>query len=232
MGTPESFAGFSSEGQHTVVISESLLSDLLLNIDNLAALKLALYFLWRFSLMDTRFPFLTQAQILEDEKFVQSLHAPGDPGSLTAALDACTTQGFLLEVEFNQVGYYFLNSPAGRTAVAAIKDGRWRPNLENDLPVEYLRERPTIYKLYEANIGPLTPMVADMLRDAENAYPVEWIEEAISIAVQNNKRSWRYAEAILRRWQEEGRDERGNRKDSQTDRKRYTDGEYSDYIEH
>jgi DNA replication protein len=232
MGTPESFAGFSSEGQHTVVISESLLSDLLLNIDNLAALKLALYFLWRFSLMDTRFPFLTQAQILEDEKFVQSLHAPGDPGRVAAALDACTTQGFLLEVEFNQVGYYFLNSPAGRTAVAAIKDGRWRPNLENELPVEYLRERPTIYKLYEANIGPLTPMVADMLRDAENAYPVEWIEEAISIAVQNNKRSWRYAEAILRRWQEEGRDERGNRKDSQTDRKRYTDGEYSDYIEH
>lgn len=232
MGTPESFAGFSSEGQHTVIISERLLSDLLLKIDNLTAMKLALYFLWRFSLMDTRFPFLTQAQILEDEKFVQSLNAAQDPGSVTAALEACTAQGVLLEVEFNQVGYYFLNSPAGRTAVAAIKDGRWRPNLENELPVEYLRDRPTIYKLYEANIGPLTPMVADMLRDAENTYPVEWIEEAISIAVQNNKRSWRYAEAILRRWQEEGRDERGNRKDSQTDRKRYTDGEYSDYIEH
>jgi hypothetical protein len=43
------------------------------------------------------------------------------------------------------------------------------------------------------------------LRDAENTYPAEWIEEAMKIAVQYNKRSWRYVESFLRRWATEGK---------------------------
>jgi hypothetical protein len=48
-------------------------------------------------------------------------------------------------------------------------------------------ERPNLYRLYEENIGPLTPLVADALRDAENTYAIEWIEEAIRIAVQEQR---------------------------------------------
>lgn len=66
-------------------------------------------------------------------------------------------------------------------------------------------ERPSIYQLYEQNIGLLTPMIASQLEDAEDHYPADWIEAAFSEAVQRNKRNWKYISAILRRWETEGR---------------------------
>jgi DnaD/phage-associated family protein len=87
--------------------------------------------------------------------------------------------------------------------------------------------RPNIFRLYENNIGPLTPMIAEILQDAENTYPPAWIEEAIRIAVENNKRNWRYVEAILRRWQEGGRDEREDRRDTEKSLRRYKEWENS-----
>lgn len=65
--------------------------------------------------------------------------------------------------------------------------------------------KPNIFTLYEANIGPLTPMIADTLQDAEKTYAVEWIAEVIEIAVKHNKRNWAYCEAILKRWNTEGK---------------------------
>ena len=66
-------------------------------------------------------------------------------------------------------------------------------------------ERPTIFVLYEQNIGLLTPMIADELRDAEQHFPAEWIADAFREAVLHNKRSWKYVLAILERWRTEGR---------------------------
>jgi DNA replication protein len=66
-------------------------------------------------------------------------------------------------------------------------------------------DRPNIFVLYEQNIGLLTPLIADQLRDAANQYPQEWIEAAFREAVQYNKRNWKYISAILRRWETEGR---------------------------
>jgi DnaD/phage-associated family protein len=63
-----------------------------------------------------------------------------------------------------------------------------------------------IFSVYQNNIGMLTSMMADTLTDAEKTYPKEWIVEAISLAVENNKRSWRYCETILKRWEREGKD--------------------------
>lgn len=55
-----------------------------------------------------------------------------------------------------------------------------------------------ISKLYEHEIGALTPLIADAIRDACTTYDVDWIPEAITIAVQNNARRWSYVEAILK----------------------------------
>ncbi len=68
-------------------------------------------------------------------------------------------------------------------------------------------------------------MIAEELKEAESAYPAEWIEDALRIAVENNARSWRYASSILTRWKEKGRDERKNRRDTEKDRRRYADWE-------
>jgi len=66
-------------------------------------------------------------------------------------------------------------------------------------------ERPNIFVLYEQNIGLLSPLIADELRDAADQYPMEWIEAAFREAVQQNKRKWSYIRAILRRWETEGK---------------------------
>jgi DnaD/phage-associated family protein len=126
---------------------------------------------------------------------------------------------------------YFLNTPKGRAAIQAIARGDWRPELDPALPLELVKDRPNIYRLYEEHIGPLTPMIAEALREAEGLYPESWVEEAIRIAVENNVRRWSYVEAILERWQEGGRDERKDRRDTEKDRRRYIEGEFSDYIE-
>jgi DnaD/phage-associated family protein len=48
-------------------------------------------------------------------------------------------------------------------------------------------------------------MIADELREAEELYPLEWLEDAFREAVGQNKRSWRYIARILERWEREGR---------------------------
>jgi DnaD/phage-associated family protein len=68
-------------------------------------------------------------------------------------------------------------------------------------------EKPNIFRLYESNIGPLTPLLADELRDAEKEYPSPWVEYAFAEAVTNNKRNWRYISAILKRIKVEGFDD-------------------------
>jgi len=62
-----------------------------------------------------------------------------------------------------------------------------------------------VFKAYEQNIGILTPMIGEKIKDALTIYPEQWIEEAIGIAVKQNKRRWSYIEAILKRWEVEGK---------------------------
>ena len=99
-----------------------------------------------------------------------------------------------------------LNSEQGRVALAASVKGRVAsgegPELESS---EAAVERPNIFAMYEDNIGIMSPMIAEELREAEQLYPEAWIEDAFREAVENNKRSWRYISRILERWSREGR---------------------------
>jgi DnaD/phage-associated family protein len=54
-----------------------------------------------------------------------------------------------------------------------------------------------VAQAYENEIGALTPMIADALRDAEHDFPEDWIVEALHIAVERNVRNWRFVLAIL-----------------------------------
>jgi DNA replication protein len=63
-----------------------------------------------------------------------------------------------------------------------------------------------IFSLYEQNIGMITPIIAEELKEAEKLYPRQWIEEAFKEAVTLNKRSWKYIARILERWASEGKD--------------------------
>ena len=65
---------------------------------------------------------------------------------------------------------------------------------ERELPRMPVR----IVKLYENNIAPLTPITLQGLDDWLNAMSEDVVEYAISEAVKNNKRNYKYIEAILR----------------------------------
>lgn len=65
---------------------------------------------------------------------------------------------------------------------------------ERELP----RLSARIVKLYENNIAPLTPITLQGLDDWLNAMSEDVVEYAISEAVKNNKRNYKYIEAILR----------------------------------
>jgi len=73
------------------------------------------------------------------------------------------------------------------------------------------------FTIYESNIGALTPVIADALELAEKDYPADWIADAIGLAVTNNKRNWRYCEAILKRWKESGKDDGKGKPETKTD---------------
>jgi DNA replication protein len=77
-----------------------------------------------------------------------------------------------------------------------------------------MTEQPNIFKLYEDNIGPITPLIKDKLLDAEEDYPQSWIQRAFEIAVEHNARNWSYIHAILERWRINGFDNGKNKTQS------------------
>jgi DnaD/phage-associated family protein len=69
-----------------------------------------------------------------------------------------------------------------------------------------------IFSLYSSEIGPLTAMIGDSLKEAEKVYPVEWFQPAFKEAADHNARSWKYIEAILKNWQANGFKSKSNGK--------------------
>lgn len=228
------FSGFFSTPRESIFsLPESFYRDLLPQVDDLTELKLILLCFWHAGRGENQFPYLTRTQLLAQAEY---LNLPESIDEQLPALKAAISSGVLhralLSAQMGEEWVVILNTPRGRAAWEAIQRGEWHPGEEEPYPQDWAGARPNIFQLYEANIGPLTPMIAETLRDAENTYPENWIYQAVQIAVEMNKRNWKYIEAILRRWQEGGRDERKDRGDAQTDYQRYTDGEYSDLIEH
>ena len=62
-----------------------------------------------------------------------------------------------------------------------------------------------LFSTYEQNIGAITPLMSDALKDAEDTYPNSWFKDAIEIAVSANVRKWSYINGILKRWKVEGK---------------------------
>lgn len=215
------FKGFT-ESETFSIIPDAFFHQLLKQIEDVAELKVTLYLIWRIEHMEGPFRVLSKMDFN-----VKDLGLAAE--EITSGLDKAVKRGTLLKVQKEAMVYFLLNSPRGRAGAAAIENGQWNPKTGVSAPPV---ERPNIFKLYEENIGPLTPLIADALKDAEATYQPQWIAESIELAVKNNKRSWRYCEAILKRWKEEGRAEKQDRRDAEKDRNRYIGGEYADYIEH
>ena len=214
------FKGFTDSETFTQ-LPDGFFHHLLKEIKDTDELKVTMYFLWRVEQMDGPFRALSKMDF-----DVKDLGLSAE--EIKLGLEKSVKRGSLLTVKKDAAVYFLLNSPRGRAAVQAIESGKWNPKMDSAPPME----RPNVFKLYEENIGALTPLIADTLKDAEETYQAEWIAEAIELAVKNNKRNWKYCEAILKRWKEEGRGEKQDRRDTEKDRRKYVEGKYSDFIEH
>jgi DnaD/phage-associated family protein len=194
------FNGFTNSETFTQ-LPDAFFHQLLHQIEDAAELKVTLYFLWRVEHVDDSFRALR-----ESDFFAKELGLSAD--AVRAGVEKAVKRGTILKAEHKAEVLYFLNSPRGRAAANAFIGGEFEAAEMTASPLE----RPNIFRLYEENIGPLTPLIADALKDAEETYSAEWVAETIGLAVKNNKRSWRYCEAILKRWKEEGRAEKQSKR--------------------
>lgn len=212
-----------------------LLSRLMPDIDDLAELKLTVFFLAAIHQKEGKYRYLRWEELLGDGNLLRGLAACDrrtDPeGSLREALRKAIGRGTLLRAELGIEGvrrqFYFLNDQAGRELQAQLQAGRWRPAYADE--IEILPARPTLFSLYEENIGILTPMIAEALRAAQSEYPPDWIEEAMRYAVERGARNWRYVQRVLEGWQQEGRSHEKTGRHLER-RKQYAAGEWKDYI--
>lgn len=220
------FSGFTEGRSKPTPIPAAFFDQLLPEIDSFEELRVTLYVFGYLERQESVFHQFRQSEIASDESFMRGFQSAGSPPSspLETALEMAVARGtFLKGTSAKGEVVFFLNSPRGRAGLQAMLSGKL-DDLPANLPPQLGRERPNIFRLYEENIGPLTPLIAEDLKAAEQEYPAAWVEEAFHLAVRHNARSWRYIDAILKRWKEEGRDGTHQPGDRQ-DRLRYKEWE-------
>ena len=206
------FPGFQADSSSTIPLPEAFFTDLLPLLSSKAEIQVMLYLFWHLAQAQGRVHYLRMMDLTADPTLMAMV---GDQAALEQAVQTLVGLGALLRAELAWMDetYYFINTPQGRAAVQAIQAGTWQEGGQSRPAVQMTPEKPNIFQLYENNIGPLTPMIAETLKADEAEYPAEWIEEAIRQAVTRNVRNWKYVQAILSRWQTEGHGNEQNRRD-------------------
>ncbi len=228
------FSGFPARMEFTPV-PNLFINNLVPQISDITELKVTLHLLAALYRKRGYPRFITYDELLGNASLMTSLKQEGEPTAvLRQGLDMAIERGTFLQVILNREDrpeeVYFLNSEADRQVVTRIQNGEFalaglkatRPATETNL-----EEQPNIFALYEENVGMLTPMIAEELREAEKLYPEGWIKDAIGEAVNLNKRSWRYIARILERWASEGRGtDKSGRETKKADADKYSKQKY------
>ena len=194
-------------------VPDELLGSLLEDMNDLTELKCTLRVLWHIGNKTTPHDFTTLKEMMSDVALHNALKYNDKTPieNVKFGLDKAVRRGTLLSISDERNGsiekLYFLNDNTGRKTLKIIEGNQSPGNDEssNDqLPPDGSLQ-PNIFSLYEENVGLLTPLIADELKDAESSYPWNWIEEAFKIAVSRNVRNWNYVSRILDRWKTQGK---------------------------
>jgi len=163
---------------------------------------------------------LNEIQLVRDPSVRRALRVVGSPNEpdnrIATGLELAVGRGALVRFRTidgaNEHVWYCLATQNARQMIQQMVMGRTLPPRElwqSDHAPRVEPERPTVFRLYEQNIGLLTPIIAEQLVRSLERYPREWIEDAIGEAVAYNRRNWRYIQRILQQWATNGRgDER------------------------
>jgi DNA replication protein len=187
-------------------LPDSFFTQAMPKIQDLAELKVVLYVSYLILRKQERPYFVTYKELLSHE-----LMATMGEETLRQALNSAVEHGTLLHTTLNINGV--------PEDVYSLTDDSRQPSAIN------------IFTLYEQNIGIITPMIAEELKEADKIYPPQWIEEAFKEAVTLNKRSWKYIARILDRWASEGKDSGEYRRDVKKDGPdKYIKGKYGHLV--
>ena len=228
------FNGFPVRMEFTPV-PNVFLSMLLPEISDLAELKLTLH-LFRLLYYKKGSPrFVSFNELANDTGLMSSIkeNDTNPEETLSKALELAIKRKTIMHItakDGKHEDIYLLNTETNREATEKISNGEIHlSGLETKhISPEILTEKqPNVFTLYEENIGLLTPMIAEELRDAEKTYPESWIKDAIKEAVNAGKRNWRYISAILERWETEGKNDGTHVRDfKKTDPDKFIKGKY------
>ena len=229
------FSGFPSGRMEFTPIPNVFFSGLLADISDIAELKTTLQVMAALYRKKGYPRFVSFGELLDNVALMRSLE--GSPEALHDALKKAVERGLFLNLSFagcdDKDEVYILNDEPGRQALAKINTGELKlPGLKAPLvptPSEPLSD---IFTLYEQNIGMLTPMIADELRDAEKNYPADWLRDAVKEAVLHNKRNIKYILKILENWSVEGRGDGTYQRDSkEAGPDKYFKGKYGHMVQ-
>lgn len=216
MAEPEGEAGRGGfpEGARATPIPSLFFSDVLPAIEDEAELLVTLYAFYLLGRKRPAVRFFVESELAAEAPLLRALDrlAGGDGGVLEAlrqGLSAAVRRGTLLRAvsrrEGKSIDLYAIHSPAG---LALLRDvaGSQAIAPPGGAVEAAAGPLPNIFALYEANIGVISPLLAEQMREAEAEFPWPWIEAAFREAVALNRRNWRYIERILQRWRSEGPD--------------------------
>jgi DnaD/phage-associated family protein len=224
------FTGFPNSAAGTV-IPNAFFARVLPEITDPAELVVSAYVFFALGLHRRQPRFITLRELEADAGLSRALANLGGEGALARGLGLAVARGTLVRAVLREPQderrneLYTANMPANvrgleRLAAEGVQIEQPLPPSARDAAA------PNIFALYEENIGSITPLLVDDLREAEERFPPEWIEAAFREAAELNKRSWRYVRTILRRWETEGRGHEEHRRDPEADwlARRYREG--------
>jgi len=208
-------------------LPDSLFTHVMPQIQDIAELKVTMCISYLPQRKRRYPPFVTYEELLSDGVPVLGM----GKDALRPALELALKHGSILQLNLNVDGkwqdVYFANVESVRKAMDKIKQGELSIKEKSMQATEV----PNIFTLYEQNIGMLTPMIVEELKEAAKLYPSQWVSEAFKEAVGMNKRNWKYIARILERWASEGKDSgtrRQNIKKGNSDK--YIKGKYGHLV--
>ena len=202
------FEGFRTGGL-PVTLPAQLFVEVLPAIEDEAELRVTLYALYAVARERGELRAVRASRLAAETPLRRSLERCGGDSTVGPALEAAARRGVLLACPLSDGDtLYFVNNDGGRRQRTRVQSGALAvPGGVRSAPAELATPPSRPAEVYEAEIGMLSPAVASALAEAEERYPTGWIVDALREAAARNARSWRYAEAILRRWEAEGRDD-------------------------
>jgi len=234
------FDGFPKKMDFTP-IPNTFINNVMTEISDIGELKVMLYIMEALYNKKGLPRFVAYSELLGDSNLMHCLkqNFSNPENELKEALRLATERKTILCLSMGQddtiVDLFFLNTEADKQSIEKIKNGAIKiPGIKTRVISPIIIQNPSnIFALYEENIGMLTPIIADELKEAQKIYSETWIEDAIKEAVKQNARKWSYVTAVLERWAKEGRSDGAYRRDSKKDDpEKYTGGKYGHFVQH